>query len=245
MALFVLRSTSAQKNVIANGDFETGSTVGWVRDRSPGGRVTVQSSIVRSGFYGLMIDTRGSLDGDCVYQGISLSDPSFHMEFWIYKETGKGNYVELLRDWDQSGPAYGASVIGFWENNITFATWTESRTTWDDTLVVVYTLSSGAWHNVTVNANAQSMKQELYIDDTFIAEKTSPWAYLPEWIVVGDISGAAMQGLFYYDDIRLTSSVPFPPPQVPEFPLGFVSEIAAIPTILYLWLRRKKQRTLK
>ena len=152
--------------------------------------------------------------------------------------------MEVLRDWDQSGPAYGVTVIGFWENSIMFAAWTESRTTWDDALVVFYALSVGAWHNVAINANAQSMKQELYIDDALIAEKTSQWAYLPEWIVVGDISGAAKQGLFYYDDMHLTSGVSPPAPQVPEFPLGFVFEIAAIPAILYIWLRRK-QRTPK
>jgi len=210
--LFIVTMTStfgihpilAQNSMIVNGDFETGSMSGWSRDPyNPGGTVTIQSSIVHNGSYALKIDTLNASYGDFVYQNVSLPHASFEFECWVYRESGKGHRIELVRDWNFSGDAYFVTSVCFRNDTVEFGTWTHSREHWEG-LSIPYILSSGTWHHVEVKANATSITQELFIDDGFIAEQISNWTYLPEHIILGDVGFTPCQGLFYYDDVCLT-----------------------------------------
>jgi hypothetical protein len=90
---------------VANCGFESGNLEGWQRDPNPSGIAEVQSSVVHNGSYALKIDTMNSSRGEYVYHVVGPSrannnlspwQKSYNLSFWIYRESGSGQVVQLV-----------------------------------------------------------------------------------------------------------------------------------------------------
>jgi hypothetical protein len=212
LALLVGGSDRARgQEALADGSFESGSlpeyetgaleqfgswAVGTLADSTNTTPVVVTDPVL-SGQYAAQLDTRTADRGRTIYQDVDIDSPCFRWTFNVYRGEGI-NWAELIAGWRVGGDASGpVSVVIFTDNRVEFRTWDLGATSPEP-------LSTGAWHEIVVEADAANLVQTFSIDGSVVAEvqaESAPFA--PETIIMGDVAGNAQHGLYTYDDVSL------------------------------------------
>ncbi len=208
-------STVAGPEAVANGGFEAG-LAGWSFMTNP---LTISTSIVHSGSASAKADAVDT-ESTFGYQALpSLSD-AWVFSHWFYLDTmGPGGMwaVAIVRDWDPStGGGSTAAAVVVHPSSIEWYSWLYPGASGADQ-TVPYTVAPGAWHSFTIVADAVRGTQCLYVDGVQMSTASVDPAltFLPQDLVVGDVSFLGDAGIAYFDDISilplLAASVNRPP----------------------------------
>jgi hypothetical protein len=276
IALLALPASSSAQgtNIIGDGGFESGK-IGlpvegqppvygeWVADQpSAGDTATAEAvtSLVFEGDYAGEVDTRTAQGGRFIYQDVELGSGCFKWTFHVYRDEGV-NTAELLQDWDRGmGNALFVSRLTFNDKGIAFSGWGAAARTIEEPL------SSGEWHEVTVEADADAGTQTLSINGEQFAEfEAADSSTVVETIILGDVAGVADHGLYTYDGVSIqatecagapaqetTTAGATSAPSSPaagdaddgNFPWWIVAVVIIVAAALFffLWWRRRRRR---
>jgi hypothetical protein len=194
-----VNADSGSNPVIQNGGFEQGLT-GWTV--GGGGFVNVTGAKAHSGSYSM--ETSSSIGQQAYFcQNISCLNTSFVFSFWLFRNDSKSwTACYLDRDWD-GNTARVVSSLCIQDDTIELNAWDDPYA--PGRQVFNYTVTVGAWHNVTFAANATLGIQDFYLDGDLIEtlNSSSGDVFSPEILIFGDVSTEACNGTFYFDDFEL------------------------------------------
>jgi hypothetical protein len=208
----VAATFSQEIDVMNDGGFESGEIVApvpgqpvsgvWTADAFPAGdpsRVEAVNDPVLTGGFAAQIDTLAAQSGRFIYQDFEGGTGCFTWTFNVYPEGGVST-AELLQDWDRgAGAAQFVSRVNFNADGTAFSGWNAASRT------LSLVLTPGEWHEVVVEADADTLTQTLTIDDERLAQFQARVAdTVAETIILGDVAGRAGKGLYTYDDVSLT-----------------------------------------
>ena len=188
---------------IRNGGFESGFT-DWGPWANP---LTISTTVVHSGSSSAKVDAV-DFESTNTNQDLPALPSAYVLVHWFYLDTmGPGGLwgVALIRDWVPStGAGDDAITVLVRSADIELLSWVIDGVSGVDQ-TVPFTLTPGAWHSLTVVADAARGAQCLYLDDTQIATAMVDPAvtFLPEVVVFGDLSWGGDAGIGYYDDLSV------------------------------------------
>ena len=206
-ALITIRADAV--SVISNGEYENGLG-GWAGQIVGSPTLDVNSEHVHSGNFSLHISSSLSDLAD-VYQFIDYPSRTYVFSFWIYRTTDKSeSFVELIQKhpWvDGAGWSPVASLFVLSNDKVQVDAWDTANP--PSPTILDYSISAGTWHKIMFVADRASMTQEIYVDDALLAtlNSSSGTTFIPEVIVLGDISTSDCYGTFYFDDVELKSTL--------------------------------------
>jgi hypothetical protein len=187
-------------NYVPNGGFENDS-LGWtwVQDAS------VSTEVVRTGTKALKTTDIDSTRFAYVHRELNFVYDTTEITFWAYPASASYvSTVELIANW-QHGTATFITRVGLRDNVIGF-------TAVDTSVSIPNVLEPGAWNKITIKADAATMTQHFYVNDSLYSSLTSSELPAVENLLVGDLSGVSHYGTVYYDDISITGTVKSPEP---------------------------------
>lgn len=212
VASLAFNGTAQTTEVISDGGFESVLTSNgntqpvpysfgqWASHVISDASVGIVTSPVHGGSAAAQVDTRAASRGGYVYQDITNIGTCFTWRFFVWRGEGV-NYAEVLSVWDRIlGSAYAVSSVVFSDTGLGFYAW-NAYTNFN------LVLASNAWHEVVVEADGNSRKQELFVDGERIGcVESLGELYGAGTVILGDVASYAEHGLYVYDDMSLRAS---------------------------------------
>jgi len=156
-------------------------------------------SPVHSGSWAAEVDTRFVPHGSYPIQDFDSGSTCFRWTFWVRPAEGINN-AQILYAWGRGvGGGVQATAIGFSPTQVTLIGWTGIAT--------FPPLGFGAWHEIVVVGNRDTLVTDLAIDGTALGSVlgtgTAPVG--DATMTMGDGAYNAYHGLYQWDDFRYES----------------------------------------
>jgi hypothetical protein len=159
----------------------------------------LSTSVVHGGSQSYHVDTTTTARGSDISQSLRAEIMSFELSAWVYRQAGD-DCIELVRNWDpQTGHADLVTGIYFARP----PTDTIKLQAWNTQVLTDLTWPPDGWHELRIVADAVTGWQWFYRDGDLLAAVQGQGAFVPEYVIVGDVAGAGTQASYYIDDISI------------------------------------------